>query len=342
MNIEGKKSIKKPLLYRVDGGNVWGISMGHLKRALIIVEKLHEDYDILFVMKNYPEGISYIKQKGWNICIIDPNDESDETIIELCEQYKPNKVIFDLNSNNYVHFFKYARSKKIQTIVFDITGMCSGAPDIIINDSFVPQLIQYPNIDRKTKIYTGPKYFILDNPPEFVPIRQNVEDILITFGGSDPADLTLKFLEHLLPHFKNCTINIILGPAYSKHNKIKEMISNNPFVHLYINPPNFLWLLSTMDVVITAAGRTLYECAYLGRPTIIIPSIEHEAETSNEFSKRTGSFNINIWNNDSSPEKIKNALNVYYQDYKFRSDVSVKSRRLIDGNGLFRVLKLIE
>jgi len=333
--------MKKRLLFRVDGGNVWGVSMGHLKRSLILAEHLKNDFEIFFVMKNYPDGVSYVKEGDWQIYLIDPNDESDEPIIKLCEQLKPDTVIFDLNSNYYAHFFEYAKLKKIRTIVFDITGKCDGTPDIIINDSFVPELIRYPLVSQKTKIYTGPDYFIMDNAPAIMPVRQTVEEILITFGGSDPADLTFKLLKSTFPAFKNYNLSIVLGPAYSKPKRIRELLNGTISTRVYINPPDFLSLLSRADTVITAAGRTLYECAYFGRPAIIIPSIEHEVQTAKEFGRITGSIDVSIWDAMNRPGKIKDALCEFTKNYELRKHIFDESRKIVDGNGLIRVMKLI-
>ena len=39
--------MKDVILIRVDGGKVWGISMGHVKRSLILAQALADKYKII-------------------------------------------------------------------------------------------------------------------------------------------------------------------------------------------------------------------------------------------------------------------------------------------------------
>jgi spore coat polysaccharide biosynthesis predicted glycosyltransferase SpsG len=337
----GKKTTKKTLLYRVDGGYVWGVSMGHLKRAMGIAEHLKNDFDIYFIMKNYPDGVLFVKKNGWKNIILIPDQHSDDILIEICKQYSPEKIVFDLFSTPYTELFRYTESRNISTIVFDIRGEVSGIPDIIINDSFVPQFISYPDKIHKTKIYIGPRFFMFDNPPKPIPIHRDVNEITLTMGGSDPAGITLKILGTCLPDLTCYKLNIVLGPAYKDQEKVNSLVKKHDNIRILKDPPEFHSLLSKSDVVITAAGRTLYECAYLGRPLIIVPTIEHESVTAKKYAELSGSIDVGCWDTEKAPEKIIHALFCYAHDYHMRKTIYKKSRQVVDNKGIQRVLKII-
>ena len=146
---------KDKIIYRVDGGRVWGVSMGHVKRAMISAMHLANLYEVVFIMKDYKDGISYVNYSGNAVETIGINDDRDETIVELIKKHDPIKVIFDLRSNPYNSLFDFARDNNIKTIVFDILGDCGGSPDIIINDSFVPEFTSYSLESKKTSLYIG-------------------------------------------------------------------------------------------------------------------------------------------------------------------------------------------
>jgi len=333
--------MKKKLLYRVDGGNVWGVSMGHLKRALIIAEQLKKNFDIFFVMKNYPDGVSYVKKQGWEKIILIPEHDTDEIFIEICKKYSPEKIICDLCSTPYTGLFRYTRSHNINTIVFDIKGEVLGSPDIIINDSFVPRFVSYLDKPKTTKVYAGPSYFLLYNPPKRNPIHRSVREITLTMGGSDPAGITLKVLNTCLPELKHYNLNVILGPVFKDQQDVFKLVQSHKNVRIFQDPPSFLSILSHSDVVITAAGRTLYECAYFGRPSIIVPTIEHEYVTAKKYAELSGSIGINCWHDTESSRKIIHALSYYSQNYPVRKIIYDKSRQIVDNKGLKRVLKII-
>jgi spore coat polysaccharide biosynthesis predicted glycosyltransferase SpsG len=333
------------IIFRVDGGNVWGISMGHITRSLILTSKLARDYEITFLMKNYEDGVEYVKTHGWNVKTLNITDDSDQSLIDYCSDISPSIIIFDLPQFNYPLFTDYAKTHGVRVIVFDIKGRVKGNPDIIINDSFVPDLVHYNISNDLTKTYIGPDYFLL--APQYQSqkkaiLKRNVSDIVITMGGSDPAGLTIKILSAIrkkpLIHLH---FHVILGPAFGNCEYVKKMFYDIPFITVYVNPVNFLDILAAADIAITAAGRTLLECSYLGIPVIVVPSIEHEELTAIEFSKKTAALNIGLWNDDYSVKRIQDAIVLYSNNYEIRKTVSDSEKKLIDGCGLFRILEII-
>lgn len=333
--------MKKVFLFRVDGGKVWGTSMGHVKRALLLAENLRNKYDIVFIMKDYKDGVDFVKKNDFEVVTISTDDNSDETLIELCEKYKPLKLIVDLKSCPYSRLFEYAHSKGINTIVFDVDGKFSSASDILINDSFVKEFTEYAGLPENTKKYLGPKYFVMEEMSNPIFVLGQVRDIMITMGGSDPAGLTVKIVRSISENIASHRFNIVLGPLFTERAKVRNMTKAISLMKVYDSPDDFMGLLGRQDIVITAAGRTLYECAFLGKPVITVPSIEHEETTAREYSSITGSTDIGLWEDSVSPGKLLGALKAYCDKTSLRKVVSEKSRGLIDGRGLGRVLEII-
>ena len=118
------------------------------------------------------------------------------------------------------------------------------------------------------------------------------------------------------------------------------MCADEQRFRIYRNPSNFLELLATQDLVICAGGRTLYECAYLGRPIVIVPSIEHEAITAQIYNQLTSCPNVGLWT-DRTSQKIWNAVNEY-ESLEFRKEVSTLSRKLVDGLAYNRIMNIIK
>ena len=329
------------IIYRVDGGRVWGVSMGHIKRALISANALANSAAVSFIMKDYPDGVSYVRDAGFDIHTIDKDDNSDRTLINLVKKENPSTVIFDLRETPYREFFKYARGQNIKTVVFDILGKCSGAPDIVINDSIVSKYTSYSFDGDKTSLYTGPQYFLSNELPKPSPINNEIINIAVTMGGSDPAALTKKIVKFLVKKQNAKKYHIILGPLFSEEceKEIRNMCKTKQNFQIYRNPSSFLGLLVKQDLVICAGGRTLYESAYLGRPTIVVPSIEHEDVTAQEYSKLTKCPNVGLWS-DKTPQKINDAM-VQYENIEFRKEVSALGRSLVDGNAYNRIMNII-
>jgi spore coat polysaccharide biosynthesis predicted glycosyltransferase SpsG len=333
--------MKRAILFRVDGGKVWGTSMGHVKRALLLAENLRDKYDVVFIMKNYADGVGLVKKRDFEVSTIAIDDNKDKTLIDFCEKYKPAKLIVDLHSCPYSTAFEYARSKNIGTIAFDIAGKFSAGADILINDSFVKDFTGYSGLPGMTKRYIGPEYFIMEEKHCPVHESEYVKNIMITMGGSDPAGLTVRILRSMPEDFFKYRVSVVLGPLFTDHVNVSSIAKTRSSLVIHDSPGNFIDLLNAQDVVITAAGRTLYECAFLGKPVITVPSIEHEEITAREYSALTGSADVGSWEDAASPGKLLDALEAYNNDSGLRNRVSAKSRDLVDGRGLKRVLQII-
>lgn len=332
--------MKNPILFRVDGGKVWGISLGHVKRSLVLASALSHAGKVLFIMKNYPDGVEYVKNSGFEVIPIEKENNSDETIIVICEKLKPTKLFFDLIKNPYTTIFDYCRDTKIQTVVLDSLGNFTRSPDFLINDTIVKSFAEYPAISNLTKLLIGPQYFIIDSNIHPVAPKPTVENILLTMGGSDPAGLTVKILRSIADHLTKYKLNVVLGPLFTEHEKVYEIAKAHGNIVVQQDPDNFIGLMSRQDVIITAGGRTLYECAYLGKPVLIIPSIEHEALMAAAYAKATGSLFLPVWEDAVSGHRVSEALNYYSNNYSIRKAIFQSSIKMVDGNGVERILGL--
>ncbi|MCD6227072.1 hypothetical protein J7J90_01105, partial [Candidatus Micrarchaeota archaeon] len=141
--------------------------------------------------------------------------------------------------------------------------------------------------------YYGYKYVCLR--PEFyaysfkAKINKNVKNILISFGGTDEHNLTYKVLDMIREYnIKSPKYIVILGLGYGKNklNKLKTLINvmkkENFKVTLLKDVRNMAEVMLSADFAITSNGRTVYELAALGIPTITIA--QNERETTHLFS----------------------------------------------------------
>jgi spore coat polysaccharide biosynthesis predicted glycosyltransferase SpsG len=142
--------------------------------------------------------------------------------------------------------------------------------DLVINSI-------YPEESILPKHYCGQAYFLLRD--EFLlgnrpGIKQNVKEILITFGGVDPNNYTLRILSliHRYCRENDIGINIVAGFGYDKY----ETISGFDNVNVYKDVNNISEHMSRADLIFTSAGRTIYEVAALGLPAIVLAQNERE------------------------------------------------------------------
>jgi len=323
--------------FRVDVGN--DIGSGHFFRCLSIAEKLIEkNFKVIFLVNNLQETESHLSGKNFPYQIL--GSSSEQRKIDECKILSKNisKLIIDLPFDNQI----YSESLKdvCKIITLDDLGNKKIISDILINGSIVPDFQNYIIDINTTKSFLGKKFTILRSEfktaRDHVLLNKKLQKILLIFGGSDDSDLTLQ----LTPYFfdKSYNLTIVLGPSYNNLEKLKKLIPNNQNFQIIRNEKNLASLFSNQDLVISSSGITSYELACLGIPSIFIPVDKYQIKTAIEMEKNGFGINYGYWDDDFS--NLENYI-LQLSDYSIREKMYYSGRKLIDGEGLERILKSI-
>lgn len=237
---------------------------GHFHRTLNVLHYL-PDYEITLIGLRLNETY---KNQCINSNYTNHFIEDESELLEICKTINPGLIMLDiLNTNeNLIKNLKITRDTKI--VSFEDNGSGSGVTDLTINEL-------YPSITGSKKILCGPEYSFLreefDNPD--ISLNRDI-DILISFGGTDPNDLTIKTLTWLAnSNMKNYSIIVILGLGASRQqDEIDKIITSKKFkkCKIYTNVENMALLMCRAKIAVTASGRTIYELASCKVETICI------------------------------------------------------------------------
>lgn len=151
--------------------------------------------------------------------------------------------------------------------------------DVLLDQTYGREAADYKQlVPEYCKILTGSNYVLLRK--EFTELRpvalekrrqtHEVSRILISMGGSDPKNYTLKALEMVKHSEFTGAIDIILGFSDQNSYLIKEYVAtmlNECLIHIN---PNMSKLIYNADLAIGAAGSSMWERCALGLPTIMV------------------------------------------------------------------------
>ena len=226
-------------------------------------------------------------------------------------------------------------------IILDDLGNKTINSKILINGSIVKKYHEYDFDEKISKVYLGPKYMMIRK--EFVIFRgkisrlnKSINNILLIFGGEDDQDVIRK----IIPFFydKKYQISIIVGRNYLHIEQLKDMILEFSNISINISPENIAELFSKQDLVISSSGITSYELATLGVPTIFIPVVDHQEPTAIEFSKKGFGINYGKWDFDF--KRLENTI-IQLESLTKREEMYQNGRKIVDGEGISRMLKII-
>ncbi|MCL2156712.1 MAG: UDP-2,4-diacetamido-2,4,6-trideoxy-beta-L-altropyranose hydrolase [Methanobrevibacter sp.] len=325
---------KKKVLIKTDAS--YKIGTGHIYRCLAIASKL-TNHDVLFLLdENKKLGIEIIKDYNYPFQTHEFNNKRQEKdLLEKIHDYNPDIVINDI-LNTSSGYIKNLKNNKYFVVNFEDIGEGSKYADIVF-DALCEHQIPFKNL------YSGHKYYNLKD--EFFyhdkkEINEEIKEILLTFGGSDPNDLTQKTLNALLKsNYKN-KITIILGLGYKDKKEIKEKYIDNSKIEIFENVKNISEFMFRADLIFTSAGRTMYEVASLGVPCVCL--CQNDRELTHLFGNvENGFMNLGLGKNLSEKDIIS-TIEKLLEDYNLRGEMNKRMLAIDLKHGFFNMMEVVK
>lgn len=268
---------RKKILFVVTGNNSMGL--GHIYRSLLLANEIYE-HDLCFLALK-DSGVGYKKLAEFNYDVL--LSESDNILDEI-RKLNPDLVINDILDTEYEYTLAL-RNLGVKIVNFEDIGEGIKNVDIVFN-------ALYPEKYISNNVRSGYKYFCARD--EFIysekkKLTREVQSVLITFGGTDENNLTLKVLNSIYNYCNDQDIKIIViaGLAYSEYDTLRVF----PDIEIIKNTRKISNYMLQSDIIFTSAGRTVYEIACLGVPAIVIA--QNNRELTHYFAHPENGF-INL------------------------------------------------
>lgn len=259
----------KRIILRADGEESLG--MGHIYRTLSIAYHL-TGHELLFVTKEqYKLGVTRIQESFFNYKLI----ANDNDFYKIIDEYKPDIVINDILDTD-IDYMTKLKSMVPRIINFEDKGTGASLANCVVN-------ALYPD-SINGNCYNGFKYFFIRD--EFLTVKpkafsEEVKNITVMFGGSDPSNLTQKIynvFKQIHPLYPNIDFHILTGFGYSHKNEIQDDLEN--YIYIHNDVTRVTKYLCEADLAITSQGRTIYELASMGVPAVVLAQNTRELEHS--------------------------------------------------------------
>ena len=298
---------RKKIVFNVIG-NI-EIGMGHIYHSLALAHEI-TDHEVVFVCdKKYKIAVDKIASMDYKV--ISTNDVLD-TIINL----HPHMVINDI-LNTDEDYIKKLKEYNIKVVNFEDLGSGSKYADIVFNE-----LYDEPQLKGDNYLW-GYKYLALrDEFYEAVPHKmiEKINEVLVTFGGTDQNNLTLITLKSILKKCqeKSIKINLICGGAYKFKDILENFLDECTYKNIELTYASGVIskIMEKSSLAISSNGRTVYELADMNIPSIIVS--HHEREATHGFaSLEKGFINLGVVN-DSTIRKIKEKFEKLVDDRDYR------------------------
>lgn len=332
------------IYFRADGNPQ--IGTGHIMRCLSLADAFRERGIPAAFVTAEPYMRTLIQERGYECAVLgstyDRMEEELPMLLPLLEEKRPSCVILD---SYFVtpEYMNTLRAKTALVYVDDLNSFDYPA-DIIVNYNLYGETADYP--PNKTYLL-GPRYAPLREQFRNLAPRmaqEQVEQILISTGGTDQYHVALRCVEYLLEHppVPSTVYHIVLGAMNQDSERIRQLVAKAPYVVPHRQVADMCGLMLQCDMAVSAAGTTLYELCACGLPSVTYILADNQIQGAAAFDAAelmpcAGDVREEV----EFPKKIFSKLERLASDQTGRQEISRRTQSLVDGDGALRLAEAL-
>lgn len=195
--------------------------------------------------------------------------------------------------------------------------------------------------DKGSTVYLlGAEYIILREcfvDQGKLTLRDNVEHVLITMGGSDTKGIIPDILEQLCTVYPNIFFDIVIGQVSIDIEQIHKISPNNTNFHTNLNGNEMKNLMIQADLAITAAGQTIYELLATGIPFIPIQIVDNQINNILGMKALYEELPVIYCGDEDIMPKIKQVFDNYLSSESREAFIKLY-KDVVDGYGSQRII----
>jgi UDP-2,4-diacetamido-2,4,6-trideoxy-beta-L-altropyranose hydrolase len=338
---------KQSLLIRADANAEMGT--GHLMRCLALAQAWQDrGGQAVFVTACDSDGLlERLRKEGFQIVQLEktyPAPGDWETTSRVLADHPDSWVVLD----GYQFDSSYQRNIKETghrlLVIDDTAHLDHYYANILLNQNIHAEQLDY-TCQPDTRLLLGTQYVLLRR--EFSPWRnwkREIPDVarkvLVTLGGGDPDNVTLKVIRALqLVDVDGLEAVVVAGASNQHYQELESAIHNAALdIRLVRNVSNMPELMAWADLAVSSGGSTCWELAFMQAPALLLVVMDHQWNVVNYLDSENVLCSLGWWGSVSDKEIAAQLENLAKSALQ-RAQMCVKSYHLVDGNGPERVLR---
>jgi UDP-2,4-diacetamido-2,4,6-trideoxy-beta-L-altropyranose hydrolase len=337
------------LLVRADASTRIGV--GHVMRCLALGQAWQDaGGTVIFIMATAAAALANrLQAEGMGVTFLPGLAGSAADAVqtaELAHKHEAKWVVVD----GYQFGADYQRLVKeagLRLLFIDDYGHASHYwADLVLNQNISADPSFYIKREPYTQLRLGTRYALLRREfkrwqgwqREISPVARKV---LVTLGGADPDNVTLKVIQALKQvDIPGLEARIIVGPANPHREELDLEVGDNKHLQLLKNPANMPELILWADLAICAGGGTFYELAFMQLSSCVIGIGENQKLNIAYLEKQKLCLNIGCLHSLNINEISKAVRRLIFNE-ELRKEMSGKLKRTVDGLGTIRIISEI-
>ena len=209
--------------------------------------------------------------------------------------------------------------------------------DIVLNQNLHAEQMHYP-CEPYTYLLLGTQYVLLRR--EFLAWKDWKRDIpevarrvLVTMGGGDPKNHTLKVIQALQKvGLAGLEATVVVGAGNPHIEALERTVNQSSFpIHIVHDANNMPELMAWADVAVSAAGSTVWELMFMGVPVFLTTLSRNQEAIARALLEEGAAVNL-------SEGEIQNLL----INKQMRVILNQKVGAIVNGHGAEQVVNILK
>lgn len=314
-----------------EGGGSMGL--GHLSRCSALYEEIRKrDVMVEFIVYGEIGEVDFLK--GISLTNINWMDEK-----YLMENIRHEDYVIIDSYKAELKIYEYISKLAKRVLYIDDIGRLDYPQGVILNPSLDISAIPYKDI-YKDRVLHGPEYVILREAfrGKFKEkLDLELQRILVIMGGTDAKNIIPLIVNNICKNNEKIHFDIICGikPKTETQSDIE-----NISVYENIGASRIADLMIDADLVITAAGQTIYELMAMQIPFIPIEIIDNQKNNIAALLKYNSEQLVIHFDEINFIENLRKAI-VAHRSFLYRTSQRARYGDLVDGKGVERIVNIL-
>lgn len=329
------------VLLRCDAGGDYGL--GHAARCLTLAGAFAVvgGAPRFVVQPGSPEGRAFVVNQGMPVAVspaLAGEAEDAAFVVEQLEDCGPRAILVldsrDIPAGKGAHY-----GARVVTLVIDDQEPRDIPCDLLLNYHPWIARSEYPSAPER-QLLLGMDYnlvaedYFADNEEP----AGGVPRVLITMGGQDPHNDTLRIIETCGDLLAGHEVDVVVGPSHPAPATVETALARQlPRGRLHRAPRGLAALVKRAGLAFTAGGTTCYEIAAARVPMAALPVEPHQVPLVESLARLGVLLRL-----DTQADRIDRSVVLQLlQGATLRASLVARQRGLIRSPGALRVVERV-
>jgi UDP-2,4-diacetamido-2,4,6-trideoxy-beta-L-altropyranose hydrolase len=338
------------LLIRADAGVA--IGTGHVMRCLALAQAWQDAGGrAVFAMAEWtPAVLERLRRENIQVTQFEVSSlvSDAQQVMAFAEHHAASWVVVD----GYRFDEDYHRTLKVaglKVLLMDDLGRLSHYwADVVLNQNVHAEETSYRNRETYTRLLLGARYALLRREFTAQPVWQReipdvARRVLVTMGGSDPDNATLRIVQAVRElAAEDIEVRVIVGGSNPHMESLERAVqSDRDRVQLLRDvtdmPQSMMWA----DLAVANAGTISWELCFFGLPAIVVDLAENQRLVAQGLDVRGAAVHVRSLIGLSAVE-IAQHISLLLKNRAARTKLSEHARKLVDGKGTARTVLVLK